>query len=46
MDLELYQEPLENAVRSVAVQGASPQLAIEVALAKIELASPGPDEDE
>jgi ABC-type glycerol-3-phosphate transport system substrate-binding protein len=46
MDLELYQEPLENAMRSVAIQGASPQLAIDVALAKIDLARPGSNGDE
>ncbi len=37
MDLDLYRAPLESAVDVVAVQGADPDLAIEVALSKLEL---------
>jgi hypothetical protein len=32
----LYIEPLEGAVRAVSVQGASPELALDLAFAKIE----------
>jgi len=37
-DLHLYIEPLESAVRAVAIQGASPELALDIALKKIEQA--------
>ena len=37
-DLDLYFEPLEGAVRAVAIQGASPELALDVALKKIDQA--------
>jgi maltose-binding protein MalE len=35
-DLSLYIEPLEGAVRAVSVQGASPELALDIAFTKIE----------
>jgi maltose-binding protein MalE len=35
-DLNLYIEPLEGAVRAVSVQGASPELALDIAFKKIE----------
>jgi maltose-binding protein MalE len=37
-NLHLYIEPLEGAVRAVAIQGASPELALDIALKKIEQA--------
>jgi maltose-binding protein MalE len=37
-DLYLYIEPLEGAVRAVSVQGASPELALDIAFKKIEQA--------
>ncbi|KPK89757.1 MAG: hypothetical protein AMJ88_17120 [Anaerolineae bacterium SM23_ 63] len=37
-DLSLYIEPLEGAVRAVSVQGASPELALDIAFTKIEQA--------
>ena len=37
-DLHLYMEPLEGAVRAVAIQGASPELALDIALKKIDQA--------
>ena len=37
-NLDLYRLPVEGAVEAVAVQGADPDLAIDVALNKIELA--------
>ncbi len=37
-DLDLYLEPLEGAIRAVVVQGASPELALDIALKKIEQA--------
>lgn len=37
-DLHLYIEPLEGAVRAVAIQGASPELALDIALKKIDQA--------
>ncbi len=37
-DLHLYIEPLESAVRAVAIQGASPELALDIALTKIDQA--------
>lgn len=37
VDLDVYRAPLESAVDVVAVQGADPDLAIEVALSKLEL---------
>ena len=37
-DLYLYIEPLEGAVRAVSVQGASPELALDIAFTKIEQA--------
>lgn len=36
-DLDLYREPLESAIDAAAVQGADPDLAIEIAISKIEL---------
>ena len=38
IDLHLYIEPLEGAVRAVAIQGASPELALDIALKKIDQA--------
>ncbi len=45
-DLHLFIEPLEGAVRAVAIQGASPELALDIALKKIDqaLASAGNEE--
>lgn len=37
-NLDLYEQPLEGAMRSVAIQGASPERALTVAVAKIEQA--------
>jgi ABC-type glycerol-3-phosphate transport system substrate-binding protein len=37
-NIHLYIEPLEGAVRAVAIQGASPELALDIALTKIEQA--------
>ncbi len=37
-DLQLFVEPLEGAVRAVAIQGASPELALDIALKKIDQA--------
>jgi len=37
LDLDVYRTPLESAVDVVAVQGADPDLAIDVALSKLEL---------
>jgi maltose-binding protein MalE len=37
-DLQLFAEPLEGAVRAVAIQGASPELALDIALKKIDQA--------
>ena len=37
-DLSLYIEPLEGAVRAVTLQGATPELALEMALKKIDKA--------
>jgi ABC-type glycerol-3-phosphate transport system substrate-binding protein len=37
-DLDLYTGPIEGAVRSVAIQGANPELALTVAVSKIEQA--------
>jgi ABC-type glycerol-3-phosphate transport system substrate-binding protein len=44
-DLEMYAEPIEAAVLAVAIQGSSPELALEVARTKIDLArAPEPTE--
>jgi maltose-binding protein MalE len=45
-DLDLYRAPLESAVEAAAVQGADPELAIEVALSKIELLDSDIEKDE
>jgi ABC-type glycerol-3-phosphate transport system substrate-binding protein len=37
-NLDLYEQPLEGAMRSVAIQGASPERALTVAVVKIEQA--------
>jgi maltose-binding protein MalE len=37
-NLHLYIEPLEGALRAVAIQGASPELALDIALKKIDQA--------
>jgi maltose-binding protein MalE len=37
-NLDLYMEPIEGAVRSVAIQGANPELALTIAVTKIEQA--------
>jgi maltose-binding protein MalE len=37
-NLDLYTTPLEGAVRSVAIQGANPELALTIAVSKIEQA--------
>ncbi|MEJ2569468.1 MAG: extracellular solute-binding protein [Anaerolineales bacterium] len=46
MDLDVYRSPLESAVDVVAVQGADPDLAIDVALSKLELLGSGGGVDE
>jgi maltose-binding protein MalE len=46
MDWDLYWEPLEGAVRSVTTQGATPELALDVALTKIQQARTTPGEEE
>jgi ABC-type glycerol-3-phosphate transport system substrate-binding protein len=46
MDLELYKEPIEAALKVVVLKGARPELAIEMARAKIDQAlSGGPVEE-
>jgi hypothetical protein len=46
MDWDVYLEPLEGAIRSVTTQGATPELALDIALKKIQqaLATPGVEE--
>ncbi len=46
MDLDLYKEPIESALEAVVLKGATPELAIEMARAKIDQAlSGGPEEE-
>ena len=46
LDLEHYKEPIESALEAVVLKGATSELAIEMARAKIDQAlSGGPDEE-